>query len=514
MNRLYPIEPLLSGECPVFAEKNVASREWRFLERFPELGFVLRKQPALARDIEAHYVKMVDFVERHVAPNAIAIDRAMFENPDFLPDTVLQKACEYRLFSMLFPSVMGGAGTHPLAAFITYELIATHCLGLANLLGVNGLAITTLMATYDLRVLAIVIKRVCENEKKGIPTFLSTCVTEPGAGSDAEDPDEFAEAILRTRAKKVEGGYRLSGNKVFISNGALAAFHVVVAFDTEGDDAKSCHRPEDMHIFLVDAESPGITIARKEHKMGQKVCPASEIVFDNVFVPEQQRCRTGSTRETTFAYAGLSNVLGLTRGVVGGFATGVAEGAYRIALDYVRRNEFLGQPMASQQWVQIELANLARRAQVSRATYLGALLTGASMGLMEPAASVLDLRLPEALKDHPAVRQMRSRMTGSERINHWFGLLATRQTPLQREITCGYGDVAKVSCTDLAMENCQKALSLMGKNGLRHELGAEKLLRDCKLLQIYEGTNQINLLDYIKRRLARQFDAPSSGGAV
>jgi len=196
----------------------------------------------------------------------------------------------------------------------------------------------------------------------------------------------------------------------------------------------------------------------------------------------------------------------LTRGVVGGFATGVAEGAYRIALDYVRRRDFLGQPMEQQQWVRIELANLARRAQVSRATYLGALLTGASMGLMEPAASGLDLKLPDALNEHANVKHMRDRIVQSEMANKWFRMLASRQTLTERETTCAYGDVAKVSCTELAMENCQKVITLMGKDGLRHEFGAEKMLRDTKLLQIYEGTNQVNLLDFIKRRVIRQFD--------
>jgi len=509
MSNSYSIEQSLIGEghtfvnreCPTFAEEGKAHQEWSFLERFPELGFVVRKNTVLAKQIDAHYQKVVEFVACYVAPHAIDIDREMFENPDYVPKELLEKACEYKLFSMMFPKIMGGAGTHPIAAFISYELIATHCVGIANLLGVSGLAIACVMATHDLRALSVITKLICENERKGIPTFLSTCVTEPGAGSDAEDPEEFDQAILRTTSKKVEGGYRINGNKIFISNGSLASLHVVIAYDAAGK-----HRPEDMMVFLVDSDSKGITIPRNEKKMGQKVCSASEVVFDDVFVPEDMRCRTGTTKETAYAYSGLSNVLGMTRGVVGGFATGVAEGAYRIALDYVRRNEFLGQPMEQQQWVRIELANLARRAQVSRATYLGALFTGATMGLMEPAASGMDLKLPDALNEHTNVKKIRNQIVQSDMANKWFRLLANRQTLTGRETTCAYGDVAKVSCTELAMENCQKAITLMGKDGLRHEFGAEKLLRDTKLLQIYEGTNQVNLLDFIKRRVIRQFD--------
>ena len=129
------------------------------------------------------------------------------------------------------------------------------------------------------------------------------------------------------------------------------------------------------------------------------------------------------------------------------------------------------------------------------------------MGLMEPAAAGLDLKLPDALNEHANVKQLRERVAQSDVANKWFRLLANRQTHTERETTCAYGDVAKVSCTELAMENCQKAITLMGKDGLRHEFGAEKMLRDSKLLQIYEGTNQVNLLDFIKRRVIRQFDS-------
>jgi len=497
----YLMQECLTDECPPFAKKNRKLQEWNFLERFPDLGFVVKKEPALAQQIDAHYQKVVEFVERYVAPHALDIDRKMFEDPDYLPKELLEKACEYRLFSMMFPKVIGGAGTHPLAAFMTYELIASHCVGFANLLGVSGLAISCVMATYDLRALSVISRLICENELKGIPTFLSTCVTEPGAGSDAEDPDEFEEAILHTTAKKVAGGYIVNGNKVFISNGSLAALHVVIAYDAAGK-----HRPEDMMVLLVDANSKGISIPRNEKKMGQKVCPASELVFDDVFVPDDMLCRTSNKKETGFAYAGLSNVLGLTRAAVGGFATGVAESAYRIALDYARKNDFLGQPMEQQQWVRIELANLARRAQVSRSTYLGALLAVATLGLMEPVAFGKVPEIPEWLNNHPAFIEMRNRFVRTDIANKWFKSLAKRQTLVGRETATAYGDVAKVSCTELAMENCQKAISLMGKSGLRHELGAEKLLRDTKLLQIYEGTNQVNMLDFIKRRFSRQFD--------
>jgi len=103
MSNSYSIEQSLIGEghtfvnreCPTFAEEGKAHQEWSFLERFPELGFVVRKNTVLAKQIDAHYQKVVEFVARYVAPHAIDIDREMFENPDYVPKELLEKACEY-----------------------------------------------------------------------------------------------------------------------------------------------------------------------------------------------------------------------------------------------------------------------------------------------------------------------------------------------------------------------------------------------------------------------------------
>lgn len=493
------METCLINECPPLAEDSESAREWLFQERYPELAFYLRQQPALGNRTEAHYRRVVEFTQRYVAPHALDIELRMMEDPDYLPADMLKKACEYRLFSMMLPRMLGGAGEHILAAFMTYEILASHCVGIANLLGVSGLALGCVLATFDPRALAYISRLITSNERKGIPTFLSTCVTEPGAGSDAEDADEFAHAQLRTTARRVEGGYRLNGNKVFISNGSLAALHVVIAYDAAGK-----HRPEDLMLFLVEKGSPGLSIPRNERKMGQKVCPASEVVLEEVFVPDDRVCRIGASK-ANFSYVGIANVLGLTRAGVGAFATGVAENAYRTALAYVRNHDFLGHPMEQQQWVRIELAHLARRAQIARSTYLGSLLAVCAFGLGEPITRIPDSRIANWLLTQPGIAQLRDGLMASDGVDQLFKWVSSRQQAHERDTVTAYADVAKVSCSELAMENCQHAIFLMGKDGLRHEYGAEKLLRDVKLLQIYEGTNQVNMLDFVKRRLVRQF---------
>lgn len=493
------MEACLINECPPFANRDSSITEWSFLERYPELSFYFKKDPAVGARIEAHYRRVQAYVQRYIAPVALEIDLKMMRDPNYVPMDLLEAACDYKLFSMMFPSVFGGSGEHIVAAFITYELIASHCVGLSNLIGVNGLAIGCILSTFDPRSLSIMINLITENEKKRIPTLLSTCVTEPGAGSDAEDADEFEKAVLKTTATRVKGGYELNGTKIFISNGSLAQLHVVIAYDAAGK-----HRPEDLLVFLVPNTTPGVSTPRNEKKMGQRVCPATEVVFENAFVPDAYVCRQGAGKGE-YAYTGIANVLGLTRAGVGAFATGVAENAYRTALKFVHRHDFLGQPMEQQQWVRVELANLARRAQVSRSTYLNALLTVASMGVVEPMSGVPEKTILKELSKHPLFVKARDAFLHMEPADKMFKWKASQQTTYERDTATAYGDVAKVSCTELAMENCQKAISLMGKLGLRHEYGAEKLLRDVKLLQIYEGTNQVNMLDYIKRRMTRQF---------
>lgn len=485
-----------AAECEPLAAAGLALREWTFLERYPELSYFAKQSPLGARRLDEHYRRVCAFAERHVAPRALEIDHRMSEDPAYVPWDLLEKACEYRLYSAMFPQALGGSGTHVLAAGLTGEILATHCVGVANLLGVSGLAIAVVMATFDPRALSKIGDLVCQNERRGVPTFLSTCNTEPGAGSDAEDAEEFERAKLSTIARPVEGGYRVSGTKVFISNASIAELHVVVAF------ADARHRPEDVRILMVPRGAPGLRVVRNEAKMGQKVCTAGEVALDDVFVPDEMACRTSPGSE--FAREGMAYILGLTRTGVGGFAAGVAEAAYRTALRYARTHDFLGAPLERHQWARAELARLAMRAQVARSTYVGALLSVCDVGAFRFLDDIYRLGLAGSLGESRVVGALRGRILGTDAADRMFKWWAGRCAAGDRELAAAMGDVAKVSCSDLAMDNCQDAIALMGKDGLRHEHGAEKLLRDVKLLQIYEGTNQIVAQDFVRRRLARQ----------
>lgn len=487
-----PLKSISAPEGTLRGREAAPSREWSFAERYPALAYLERKGFREIRGIRVHYERAVEFTRVHVAPRVLEIDRRMFEDPKYYPADLMRTACAYGLFSVPFPRAYGGLGLHPLATVIGLEVIATSCVGIANLIGVSGLAIAIVLSTMDLRAARRVAEMICEGERRGEPEFLSTCVTEPGSGSDSEDREALATARLCTVARPAPGGYRLSGTKVFISNASLASLHVVLAVRDLRDPVNT------LTVLLVPSDAPGVSISRLEKKMGQKVCPAAEVVFDDVFVPEAQCCRTAD-----LSGKGIANVLALTRAGVGAFATGVAEGAYRLAHDYARTHCLLGVPLHRQQWAELALAQMARRAELARASYVSALLASCEGGLyglvddlthgIDPPRWIGKLSLWKRLTDSP--RSLRRAARALE-----------RQRGDLLDAAAAAGDVAKVSSTDLALENCHEGLTLMGKDGMRHGLGAEKLLRDARLLQIYEGTNQVNLMDFAKRRMARRYD--------
>ena len=297
----------------------------------------------------------------------------------------------------------------------------------------------------------------------------------------------MSRADLCCSARPVSGGYLLNGRKVFISNGSVADTHVVVAPTDPSRPA------ETTYTFRVRTGTPGFSIGRVERKMGQKACPAAELIFEDCFVPEQDKMSDECIYDR-----GIDLVLGGTRGGVGAFGAGVARGAYERALAYCRATELQGKPMIEHQWVQFTLTRMLRNVMMARNAYLEALFSNEQAGLLHaiytPAMKRLDRALPDrVISSRPMQKALGSRaMTAALRRE----LDALSRDMIRRSSRCGAA--AKVLGTDLGMENCSLAIDLMGADGIRHDRGIEKLYRDAKLLQIYEGTNQINARDVYK----------------
>jgi alkylation response protein AidB-like acyl-CoA dehydrogenase len=263
---------------------------------------------------------------------------------------------------------------------------------------------------------------------------MAFAITEPGAGSDVEETEGGTQARLVTTARQVDGGFVLNGRKCFISDGAIADKVTLFAkLQDEGLESWTC--------FLIEKGMEGYSVGRQEHKLGQRAADASELVLDDVRIPEKNvvgRLRSG--------WANNRNVLNYSRPVVGAMALGHARGAFERALEFCRKTTLGHKRLIDYQDIQIELADM-----------------------------IVKLWSARALIWH-SCSQFRCYQSASA--------------------------AAKVAASDVSFEVCTKAMEIMGDHGYLQSHGAESLWRDSRLTQIYEGTNQINRLAVIEHQWA------------
>jgi alkylation response protein AidB-like acyl-CoA dehydrogenase len=385
------------------------------------------------------------------------------------------------------------------------EEIASSCLAIANLIGVHYLGVCTLTSTWNMRLINHICREVRLGEKNHTPCLVSLAITEPGAGTDVEEMDLIDKGNITCHAEKVPGGYKINGTKVFISNGHLSTWHMVVAY---GDLKK----PADHTVVLaVKNGTPGFSFGRKEHKLGQKACPASELIFKDCFVPDEFVCldpgqvaaNRRSPREVAMQM--IDYVVSATRAGVGAFGTGAARGAFDAALKFASETNVSGKPLINHEWAQSMLAEMYKNVAMSRLTYVETNyangLYGAFQDLQKKPmyyyyrlmpSKWLDKMVPPLLNKPSMTRLFRKQKIDG-------------QTDDEIHRTSGWASLSKFGATDLGVRNCHMALEMMGEAGLRHDRGAEKILRDAKLLQIYEGTNQLNRLNLFKCLIAGDF---------
>jgi acyl-CoA dehydrogenase len=245
-------------------------------------------------------------------------------------------------------------------------------------------------------------------------------------------------AGLQLKAEKDGDDYVLSGTKAWITNGGEADLYTVFATL----DPSSRH--EGICAFVVPADTPGISHGKKEDKMGQRASDTRVINFDGVRVPAAQRL--GQEGE---GFKVAMRTLDRTRPPIGALATGIAQRALDESVAYATERKAFGQPIAGFQAVQFMLADMAKDIEAAR------LLT------MQSA---------------------------------WMVDQGTRASK--------HSSIAKCFATDMAMRVTTDAVQVFGGNGYTKEYPVEKLMRDAKLMQIYEGTNQVQRL-VIARELLR-----------
>ena len=424
----------------------------------------------------------------------MALDRRIGDDPTYFDWDLVRAGLGYRLLSEVIPRQVGGSGGLAMNGAVLLEELAAACPGVANLFGAHALGILPLLLAGPGHWVGV-LREIAEAERRGEPLLMACAITEPEAGTDVEEPDLLRTARIGSHARRVAGGYRLSGTKRFISNGNVARW-ITVIMPTDP------HRPaETWTAFLVDSRSEGFSVGRVEHKMGQRASPAAELLFDDVFVPDAAVVgREGD------GVAGTIGALAASRAPVAAIATGVARGAYERLLTWLEQDPH-ARGLLEREHVQLTLARMAEEIHVARQAYL-------------TAAEEFDRVVGPALS-HPLVRALGLvppvvwRLAALRR---WLNtpwvrdvtMHVLRRTTTERAVTgsLALSSLAKAHGADVAMSVTGAALDIAGlaAGPVRAEL--EKLWRDAKLTQIYEGTNQLNRL-MVYRGLCRGETLPA-----
>lgn len=459
-------------------------------EAFPRLRHLEQRDRSYVRRLEKLQLKTRAFADRHLRPVAVEIDRRAGEDPSYFDWDLVRTGARHGMLDFLLPSQIGGGGQLIVGCSIVMEELSAACAGLGLIFGAHGLGISPLLIDGPLH--WDVMSELVTSTRGDDPLLMACALTEPDAGTDVEDVDLMARARISSQARRVPGGYSLSGTKRFISNGGVARWLTVLM-------PVDPRRPaETWTCFLVDSQSKGFSVARNEHKMGQRACPASELVFDEVFVPDERLVgRVGDGAGATLI------VLAASRPPVGAIATGIARGAYERLLSWLREDpEAKG--LLERQSVQLRLAAMAEGIHLSRQAYMD-------------AAVEMDVgTLGDATK-HPLLRSLRAVPNGVHRLRPVRRLVtapksrdalarvlnrATDDATVTRSL--GLSSLAKARGADVAMAVTNSALEIAGlaDSPLRPEL--EKLWRDAKLCQIYEGTLQLNWIEVYRALVARE----------
>jgi alkylation response protein AidB-like acyl-CoA dehydrogenase len=353
-----------------------------------------------------------DFAREVIRPRAREVDEADVVTPV----DIFQRAAQVGITDFMLPEDIGGGGfTDVFTQCLVQEELCFGDPGIGNLICSNGFFADPVLelGTPEQR------KRWLTPLTGPDAPMTALASTEPGSGSDA--------ASITTTATRVDGGYRINGQKAWISNGGAAKFYVVFA---KTDPAQ---RSRGVSAFLVEAPVPGFTFGEPMRKMGQRAIVCRELFFTDVFVPEENRL--GAEGQ---GFHGLMRTFDISRIVLGAAAVGAARAAYEYARDYARTRAQFGKAIIEHQAVAFRLADMASRIEASRLLVLR-------------AARAIDAGEPAT----------------------------------------GLAAIAKLTASETAMFCTWAAVQTLGGWGYSREYPVEKWMRDAKLEEIEEGTSDI-----------------------
>lgn len=352
-----------------------------------------------------------DFTKNEITPVANEWD----EKNEHPTDLINRMRQELGINGLVIPEEYGGLGLGSVEQCIITEEMSRGCLGIALCFGYTGLGMLPIMkgATH-------------EQKLKWLPpivegkTGISFCLSEPGAGSDVPG--------MTTKAVKKGDKYILNGTKQWITGGGSADAYTVFAYTSpeRGTRGVTC--------FYVPRDSPGLTVGKKEDKLGIRASDTRQIIFEDVEVPMEN---VVGKENLGFIYA--LHTLNASRPYIAAMGTGVSQACLDYASRYAREREQFGKKISSFQAVQHMLADMSIIVETSREiTYRASRMSDAG-----------DPSLPK------------------------------------------YAAIAKAYTSENAVKCALDAIQIYGGYGYTKEYPVEKLLRDAKILCIFEGTTQV-----------------------
>jgi alkylation response protein AidB-like acyl-CoA dehydrogenase len=351
-----------------------------------------------------------DFTAREVIPRAPSWDEA-----ERFPIEMMPRLGELGLMGMVAPEEYGGTG-------LDYVTIAVLLEELAR--GDASLALT--VESHNSLCLAHIKHFGTEAQKRRwLPDLASGralgawCLTEAGSGSDAAD--------VRMRAERADGGWRLNGSKMFITQGSVASVYVVMAATDRAKGAKG------ITAFVVERGTPGLSSGPHIKKMGMRSTDTTEVILEDVRVPDGNRLG-----EVDHGFADTLRILDRGRIAISGLAVGIARAALEEATKYAGERVAFGHPIGDFQAIQWMLADAATEIDAAR------LLTWRAAWLHD---------------------------TGQ---------------PFQAQAS-----MAKLYSGQVAVRAADMAIQVLGGYGYTRDFPVERYLRDARLCEIGEGTNEI-----------------------
>jgi len=362
---------------------------------------------------------------RRFAADRIRPQARQWDREQLLPDEVIAELGQMGLMGILTPETYGGAGLGYLANAVIMEELARQDGGVALTVAAhNGLCLSHLNLAGSEAQKERYLPKLTSGEWVG-----AWALTEPECGSDA--------AALQTRAERDGDGWRLTGHKMFITNGARARVFVVMA---RTDPSAG---PKGISAFLVEREDAGFSVGPKEDKLGMRCSDTVPLDLDGVYCGPEDLVGT-----LNMGYVDALRVLERGRVGIAALSVGLARGALEEALAYAKERKAFGRPLAEHQAIQFMLADMAAEIEAARL-------------MVFDAASALDRGEDARLK----------------------------------------ASVAKLYASEMATRVCLKAIQIHGGYGYTKDMPVERYLRDAKLCEIGEGSSEVQRIIIAKHLL-------------